>query len=136
VKFLLKYPKETFDLLLSDTVVKDAQWNRFAIYLLKHKDGLSFRSAVQNKAARLTQLITKSDHGSLTPEEQYEIQRQAVLIVHTLSEFDNQFTSMQPDTIVALKTIWKTDLYKVFSKILMKALFNIYNLLIIHILDV
>lgn len=65
VKFLLKFPKETMELLLSDINVKDAQWNRFMIYLLKHKNGLSFRNAIQEKGPRLIQLILINSEGSI-----------------------------------------------------------------------
>ena len=115
----MKYPKETFDLLLNDNNIKDQQWNRFTIYILKHKDGLPFRTAVQNKCPRLIQLILINSEQStsmqniFTSEERYEVQRQAILIVHTLTEFDNQFTSIHPEIINSLKSIWKTDLYKV-----------------------
>ncbi|XP_062715059.1 transcription-associated protein 1 [Aedes albopictus] len=118
VKFLLKFPKESMELLLSDVNVKDAQWNRFMIYLLKHKDGLPFRNAIQEKGPRLIQLILINSEGSVAIaqgkpfEDRYEAQRQAVLIIHTLIEFDSPWISTQTDIIAALKTIWKNDLYK------------------------
>lgn len=48
-------------------------------------------------------------------EDRYEAQRQAILIIHTLIEFDSPWISTQTDIIGALKTIWKNDLYKVSS---------------------
>lgn len=57
IKFLLRYPKETLELFLNDNNIKDQQLNRFMIYLLKHKDGVPFRTIMQTKSARLIQLI-------------------------------------------------------------------------------
>lgn len=57
VKFLLRFANDTIDLLMSDTYIKDQQYNRFVIYLLKHKDGLKFRNVMQTKIHRLIQLI-------------------------------------------------------------------------------
>lgn len=116
VKFLLRYPKETIDLLLTDVVMKDAQWNRFTIFLLRHKDGLPFRNAAQLKGSRLTQLILLNSESSTVTkpfEERYETQHQAVLIIHTLVEFDGPWITSQVEIITALKSIWKNDLYKV-----------------------
>uniref|UniRef100_A0A6E8VNF8 FAT domain-containing protein n=1 Tax=Anopheles coluzzii TaxID=1518534 RepID=A0A6E8VNF8_ANOCL len=115
VKFLLRYPKETIDLLLTDVVMKDAQWNRFTIFLLRHKDGLPFRNAAQLKGSRLTQLILLNSESSTVTkpfEERYETQHQAVLIIHTLVEFDGPWITSQVEIITALKSIWKNDLYK------------------------
>ncbi|XP_053690427.1 transcription-associated protein 1 [Sabethes cyaneus] len=118
VKFLLKFPKETMEILLNEANVKDSQWNRFTIYLMKHKDGLPFRNAIQEKSHRLIQLVLINSEGSIsvsqskTLEERYEAQRHAVLVIHTLIEFDSPWISTQADIIAALKTIWKNDLYK------------------------
>ncbi|XP_053674176.1 transcription-associated protein 1 [Anopheles nili] len=115
VKFLLRYPKETIELLLSDVVMKDAQWNRFTIMLLRHKDGAPFRSAAQLKGSRLTHVImlnSESSAGSKPLEERYESQHQAVLIIHTLIEFDGPWITGQAEIVGALKSIWKNDLYK------------------------
>lgn len=124
VKFLLRYPNDTLDLFLNDNNIKDQQWNRFMIYLLKHKDGLAFRQTMQLKAGRLIQLILCNPFDGIatlqsqqvilvSPEDRYEAQHQAVLIVHTLIEFDDQYLANQVDIIAALKSVWMTDLYKV-----------------------
>lgn len=49
----------------------------------------------------------------VSPEDRYEAQHQAVLIIHTLIEFDDQYLATQVDIVNALKSIWSTDLYKV-----------------------
>lgn len=121
LKFLLRYPKESLDLFLHDNNVKDTQWNRFLIYLLKHKDGKVFRDTMQEKQTRLIQLILCNSYdvtpnpqqtNLLTREDRYEAQHQSVLIIHTLTEFDDQWLATQNDIIAALKTIWANDLYK------------------------
>ncbi|EAT34853.1 AAEL012951-PA, partial [Aedes aegypti] len=112
VKFLLKFPKESMELLLSDVNVKDAQWNRFMIYLLKHKDGLPFRNAIQEKKSSALYQMFYLYFSRKPFEDRYEAQRQAILIIHTLIEFDSPWISTQTDIIGALKTIWKNDLYK------------------------
>lgn len=122
VKFLLRFPNDTLDLLMNDNNVKDQQYNRFVIYLLKHKDGAKFRAIMQHKSARLVQLILsnpfdnnlllQSPLGLPSYEERYEAQHQAILIVETLIEFDDNWLSTQVDIINALKQIWQNDLYK------------------------
>lgn len=117
VKFLLRYPKETVELLLNDHNVKEQQWNRFMIYLLKHKSGEPFRAIMQNKAMRLIQLIMFNQNdvpvqGQQNVQDHYEGQHQAVLIIFTLTEYDDQWLATQVDIISSLKNIWETDLYK------------------------
>lgn len=49
----------------------------------------------------------------MTREDRYEAQHQAVLIIHTLIQFDGQYLATQVEIITALKTIWTNDLYTV-----------------------
>lgn len=127
VKFMLRYPVDTLDLFLNDNNIKDQQWNRFMIYLLKHKDGLTFRKTMQTNSPRLIQLILCNPMDGIStlqsqqvilvsPEDRYEAQHQAVLIIHTLIEYDDQYLSTQADIVNALKSVWSTDLYKVSHK--------------------
>lgn len=46
-------------------------------------------------------------------EDRYEAQHQAVVVITTLIEFDENWIADQTDLIAALKSIWQTDLYKV-----------------------
>lgn len=57
VKFLIRFPSDTIDLLMNDNNIKNQQINRFVIYLLKHPSGLKFRNVMQLRSNRLTQLI-------------------------------------------------------------------------------
>lgn len=120
VKFMLRYPVHTLDLFLSDKNIHDQQWNRFMIYLLKHKDGLTFRKTMQANSSRLIQLILFNPMDQqvslVSPEDRYKAQHQAVLIIHTLIEYDDQYLSTQADIVNALRSVWSTDLYKVCDK--------------------
>ncbi|XP_055697058.1 transcription-associated protein 1 isoform X2 [Phlebotomus papatasi] len=150
VKFLLRYPKETLDLLLSEANVKDPQWNRFLIYLLKHKDGAVFRLAMEAQAPQLVALILTSpfDQGTSQmqaaqlPQQQmpqpqfymdrYESLRQAVLIVHTLTQYDDRWLATQPDIIHALKTLWANDLYKTCEASIVCDLWHLVAKILLH----
>lgn len=152
VKFLLRFPSETIDLLINDNNIKDQQTNRFVIYLLKHASGLTFRTVMQTKTNRLIQLILCNPFDGIATiqrfvykftfsyiyfenfkfylgilmdfefysqvilashEDRYEAQHQAVVIIATLIEFDENWIAGQSELIGALKSIWQTDLYKV-----------------------
>ncbi|CAH2104885.1 unnamed protein product [Euphydryas editha] len=103
VKFLLRYPKETLDLIMSDGNVKEQQWSRFLIYLVKHPTaGPPFREALQSsKKPRLLQLLGGGG----------ELQFQAVRVVSLLVKFDDQWLSAQHDLVELLQRIWCSDQY-------------------------
>lgn len=113
IKFLLRHPDETLDLLLSDQNIVDQQWNRFTIYILKSDDGELFRKKMQDKTTRLMHLILNglADQNA-SGEARYEAQHQAVLILFTLTEFDDQWLATQNEVIAALRTIWNNNLYE------------------------
>lgn len=158
VKFLLRFPGDTIDLLMNDNNIKDQQNNRFVIFLLKHASGLKFRNIMQTRSNRLIQLILCNPYdgiatiqryvffsfGSLyqtdqfrtngcidsiqfnffcisinsqvilaSHEDRYEAQHQAVVVITTLIEFDENWIADQTELINALKSIWQSDLYKV-----------------------
>lgn len=46
-------------------------------------------------------------------EDRYEAQHQAVVVITTLIEFDENWIADQTEIITALKSIWQSDLYKV-----------------------
>lgn len=49
-------------------------------------------------------------------EDRYEAQHQAVVVITTLIEFDENWIADQTELVNALKNIWQTDLYKVTQK--------------------
>ncbi|CAH2988559.1 unnamed protein product [Chilo suppressalis] len=108
VKFLLRYPKETLDLILSDNNIKDQQWSRFLVFLVKHPEaGSVYREALQTaKKPRLMQLLAAS-----TQPDRAEMQFQAVRVISLLIKYDDQWLSTQHDLIELLKRIWCSDQY-------------------------
>lgn len=54
---------------------------------------------------QLTQLATE--------KQRYEALHQAVLIIHTLMELDDQWLSTQTEIVNALKLLWQNNLYRV-----------------------
>lgn len=117
LKYLIRYPDEAVNFLMTDESVRNPQFNRFMIYLLKHKDGTPFKSLIESKALRLKELIMKSYRGGsqmtpFTPKDEYECQHQAVLIVHTLIELNDQWLPTQIVIVEALNQIWLNDLQK------------------------
>lgn len=115
MKFLLRYPEESIEIFLNDANIKNAQYNRFLIYLMKHQDGAQFRSILETRGERLVQLILKEKVlnpilPEATIEDENEAQHQAILIVNTLVEFNDGWLITQPNIIAALNTIWTRDL--------------------------
>ncbi|XP_052746122.1 transcription-associated protein 1 isoform X5 [Bicyclus anynana] len=116
VKFLLRYPKETLDLIMSDNNIRDQQWSRFLIYLVKHSEaGPPFREALHtSKKARLMQLLAANSPGTtvtIPPVDKSEMQFQAVRVISLLIKFDDQWLSTQHELIELLKRIWCSDQY-------------------------
>ncbi|CAF4870377.1 unnamed protein product [Pieris macdunnoughi] len=114
VKFLLRYPKETLDLIMSDNNIKDQQWSRFLVFLVKHEEaGQAFREALQTtKKARLLQLLAANSGTNLSQPDKIEMQFQAIRVISLLIKFDDQWLSTQHDLIELLKRIWCTDQYQ------------------------
>lgn len=114
VKFLLRFPSETVDLFLSDVVIVNVQWNRFFLYLLNHKCGQPFRSVIKTqKCSILVKLIngTLNSNSQFDQTQKYEALHQAVLLVHTIMEKDEQWIPTQTDIVLALKKLWETNIY-------------------------
>ncbi|XP_068621131.1 transcription-associated protein 1 isoform X2 [Battus philenor] len=121
VKFLLRYPKETLDHIMSDNNIKDQQWSRFIIFLVKHSEaGPAFREALQtSKKTRLMQLLAANSGGAVAtiPQaDRAEMQFQAIRIISLLIKFDDQWLSTQHDLIELLKRIWCSDQYHEIHK--------------------
>jgi transformation/transcription domain-associated protein len=124
VKFLLRYPDETIAFLLNDECMKNAQLNRFMIYLLNHKDGAAFKTIIESKGSRLKELILLEKPSSFRIsnqqmvvaasglKEDYEVRHQAVLIVQTIISFNDQWLPSQMGIVNALNQIWTNFLHK------------------------
>ncbi|XP_060810438.1 transcription-associated protein 1 isoform X2 [Amyelois transitella] len=116
VKFLMRYPKETLDLILSDNNIKDQHWSRFLVFLIKHPDaGAAYREALQTtKKPRLMQLLAANSNAALAAlptADKAEMQFQAIRVISLLIKYDDQWLSTQHDLIELLKRIWCTDQY-------------------------
>lgn len=118
MKFLLKYPGDTLELFLKEVKLKDPQWNRYLIYLIKHADGKPFRDYLQIKCVSSLaayvlifnqQLVPTS---TLSVQDKYELRHQSIRIISLLVKYDNQWIATQTQIIEALKTIWCDDAYQ------------------------
>lgn len=118
MKFLLRYPEESVEIFLNEANVKNAQYNRFLIFLLRHKEGVRFRAIIETKSEILVKLILKEKLlvNPIVPEniveDENEAQHQAVLIINTLLEFNDKWLVNLSNVISALNTIWTRDLGK------------------------
>lgn len=110
VKFLKRYPEETIEIFLHESNVKNPQYNRFLIYLLKHKDGIAFQIILQKKEYRLVELILKEKSPEYTTEDETEAQHQSILIIYTLIELNEKWIDSQVNIINALTLIWTREL--------------------------
>lgn len=115
IKFLLRFPDETVEYFLSENSMKDMQWNRFFIYLLKHKDGQHFHNILKTSkfCSILIRFINNGQINELvgvTDQQKFEAQEQAVKIIYTLMETDDQWIATQTDLINALKQLWQFHL--------------------------
>ena len=116
---------------MSDNNIKDQQWSRFLVYLVKHSEaGLAFREALQTaKKPRLMQLLAANSGGagSTVPQaDKAEMQFQAIRVISILIKCDDQWLSTQHDLIELLKRIWCTDQYHVSIYVFYKLLRNTY----------
>lgn len=121
VKFLLRYPKETLELVMTDNNIKDPQWNRFLVYLIKDKErGAPFREVLQTtKKPRLMQLLsanTSSTMASFSQVDRTEMQFQGIRIVSLLIKHDDQWLSTQHEIVEMIKRIWCNDQYQEMHK--------------------
>jgi transformation/transcription domain-associated protein len=115
MKFLLRYPEESIEIFLNDANIKNAQYNRFLIYLMKHADGAQFRTLLEARGERLVKLILKEKVLNTilpenTVEDENEAQHQAILIVNTIIEFNDSWLITQTNIVQALNKIWTRDL--------------------------
>lgn len=122
MKFLLRYPSETINLLLNDNNIKDQQWSRYLEFLIKHKDGKPFRDVLCKNTERLTIMLLahsqqqQNPNSNFTSSEKSEFQHQAIKIVSLLIKFDEQWLSTQSQLMAAFRQIWCSDEYHAVHK--------------------
>ncbi|XP_033155613.1 transcription-associated protein 1 isoform X1 [Drosophila mauritiana] len=131
IKFLQRFPTETVDLFLTESLMIDPQWNRLFIYLLKHETGVSFRAVI--KSSRYNNLIHYLNTQTEFPEAlKYEIQHQAVLIIFTLMESDDQWIPTRQDIVDALKNCWQNYLSTLSSEDVLCDLWHLIGKILLH----
>ncbi|KAL3832377.1 hypothetical protein ACJMK2_024027 [Sinanodonta woodiana] len=121
LKFLLRYPSQTIELLLNDVHIKDMQFLRFFEYLLKSKDGQQFRDFMKMQTLKLVTMATGSGQTPTPPQTptgtaitpaRSDLEFQAILIIHILVRFDDKWLSTQPQLVNCLKKIWISDAFQ------------------------
>ncbi|KAL3270789.1 hypothetical protein HHI36_021313 [Cryptolaemus montrouzieri] len=109
MKFLLRYPAETLEMLMNDTYVQDKQFSRYLNFLVKHKDGKPFRDHIQNNM--VNRLIVMASFW-LNQKDRHALQYQAIRIISLLIKFDDQWLATQQKLVDTLKQIWCDDSYQ------------------------
>ncbi|XP_026839331.1 transcription-associated protein 1 isoform X2 [Drosophila erecta] len=131
IKFLQRFPTETVDLFLTESLMIDPQWNRLFIYLLKHESGVSFRAVI--KSSRYNTLILYLNTNTEFPQApKYEIQHQAVLIIFTLMESDDQWIPTRQDIVDALKNCWQNYFSTLSSEDVLCDLWHLIGKILLH----
>lgn len=103
---------------MTDINIKDQQWSRFLVFLIKHPEaGAAYRETLQTiKKARLMQLLAANSGGAaanLPQADKSEMQFQAIRVISLLIKYDDQWLSTQHDLVELLKRIWCSDQYHV-----------------------
>ncbi|XP_048245320.1 transformation/transcription domain-associated protein-like isoform X4 [Haliotis rufescens] len=118
MKFLLRYPPQTIDLFLTDSTLKDQQWNRYLEYLLKQKDGQPFRDVLQSNPMRLVnmafgQLQTQSASPlTSAATTKSELQYQAIRLISILVHFHEEWLPKHSQVVTQLLKIWVSDSFQ------------------------
>uniref|UniRef100_A0AAR5Q8F1 FAT domain-containing protein n=1 Tax=Dendroctonus ponderosae TaxID=77166 RepID=A0AAR5Q8F1_DENPD len=118
MKFLLKYPSETLNLLLDDNFIKEKSYSRYLVFMIKHKDGKIFRDYIQQHMVRRLIILAQSNYVSInlgiqerSDCQRNELQFQSIRIISLLIKFEDQWLASQQDLVQALKQIWCDDGY-------------------------
>ncbi|XP_045469394.1 transcription-associated protein 1 isoform X2 [Harmonia axyridis] len=109
MKFLLRYPSETLEMLMSDAYVQDRQYCRYLNFLIKHKDGKPFRDYIQNHL--VNRLIVMASFW-INQNDRLSLQFQSIRIVSLLIKYDDQWLATQQKLVDAIKQIWCDDSYQ------------------------
>lgn len=114
MKFLLRYPAETLENFMGDLYIKNKQFSRYLEYMIKHKDGKSFREHIQNHMVKrlITMIMSNYTNMNLEQHEKNELQYQSIRIISLLIKYDDQWLSNQQELVDAMKKIWCDDAYQ------------------------
>lgn len=110
IKFLLRYPTETIDLLLRDDIIADADWNRFLEHFVRHSDGKPFRDAIKGNTTRLINFVLGGISSESATAKPHALQV-TVRILRIIICKDDQWISEQPELINVLTKAWCSGRY-------------------------
>lgn len=111
VKFLLRYPNETIDLLFRDEVIADHDWNRFLEHFIRHPNGKPFRDAVLGNPGRLISLVL-GGLPSETPTPKPHALQVTIRMLRILIRKEDQWLSGQPELVAVLTKAWCSGRYE------------------------
>uniref|UniRef100_A0A8D8UEY6 Transformation/transcription domain-associated protein n=1 Tax=Cacopsylla melanoneura TaxID=428564 RepID=A0A8D8UEY6_9HEMI len=120
VKYLLRYPSETLQSMLTELHMKDAAWRHFLVFLIKHADGKSFRDCLQTPqftgtlTAYTSAALSINSHHSLTQlpiAERLEMQYTGIRLVSILIKMDDKWLSSQTQLVSVVQKIWRDSTY-------------------------
>lgn len=117
---------------MSDNNIKDQQWSRFLVFLVKHPEaGSAYREALQTtKKPRLMQLLaanTVNAAQNIALADRSEMQFQAVRVLSLLIKFDDQWLITQHDVVELVKRIWCNDHYHVSTILAINTARSVYT---------
>lgn len=115
VKYLLRYPTETLQSMMSEAHMKDPLWRNFFVFLIKHPEGKCFRDALQTQFIDRLILYTFSavnpNCTNLTTAEKLEMQYIGIRLVSILIKLDTKWLASQTQLISVMQKIWCDDEY-------------------------
>ncbi|KAK7109588.1 transformation/transcription domain-associated protein-like isoform X2 [Littorina saxatilis] len=115
LKFLVRYPQDTVNYFLSDTVIRDQQFGRYLVYCLSHPDGQPFRDVLEASLVRLSALLLTQQQqqvaGVPPVADKAEPQYQAMVLLTRLVKFNDSWLLSQSPIVTQLLEIWTSDTF-------------------------
>ncbi|XP_052224459.1 transformation/transcription domain-associated protein-like isoform X9 [Dreissena polymorpha] len=121
-KFLVRYPVQTVEFLLSDTNIRDMQYLRYFVYLLSHSEGQAFRDVLKMQVMKLVSMMTATaqvpPQVTLTIQQQVPVPAaptsgdlvyQAIVLTHTLVRLEEEWLSNHPQLMSCLRKLWVSE---------------------------
>lgn len=106
--FLLRYPNETVDLFLSDSLIIQEKYVRFFISLIEHKESLKLRSYLETQDVKLSNLCKSVSHSNAEYSDSTKnlLQFVGIKLVRILAVENGAWLSQQVKIVSALLTVW------------------------------
>uniref|UniRef100_A0A8D8TZY5 Transformation/transcription domain-associated protein n=1 Tax=Cacopsylla melanoneura TaxID=428564 RepID=A0A8D8TZY5_9HEMI len=110
VKYLLRYPTETLQSIMSEVHMKNPLWRNFFVYLIKHQEGKCFRDALQTQFVDRLIVYTYAAHNpnftNWTTAEKLEMQYMGIRLVSILIKLDTKWLASQNQLISVMQKLW------------------------------